>query len=76
MCLGVPSKVVSIDEGHFTGEVDVMGNIKKVSMILVPGAQVGDWVLIHAGQAISVISDEEADASLAVWEELIHGYQA
>ncbi len=76
MCLAVPSKVVSVDEKHFTAEVDVLGNTKKVGIVLIPGVHIGDWILVHAGQAISIVSDEEANASLAVWEEILRDYQA
>ncbi|MCL6471802.1 MAG: HypC/HybG/HupF family hydrogenase formation chaperone [Firmicutes bacterium] len=76
MCLAVPSKIVSIDEGGFTADVDVLGNIKKVGIILVPNASVGNWVLVHAGQAISVVSEEEASASLETWEEVLRDYEA
>lgn len=72
MCLAVPAKVLKIDEDTFSAEVDVMGNTKKVSAFLTPDAKIGDWVLVHAGQAISVISQEEALSSLEVWEEIVN----
>ena len=73
MCLAVPAKVVSIDEdAFFAGEVDILGNKKTVSLILTPDAKIGDWVLVHAGQAISIISEDEAQASLEVWEDILH----
>ena len=71
MCLAVPSKIISIDEFFSIAEIDVMGNTKKVSVVLTPEARVGDWVLVHAGQAISVVSEEEASASLEIWEEIL-----
>lgn len=71
MCLAVPARITSIDESFFTAEVDVMGNTKKISVLLTPEADIGSWVLVHAGQAINVISDEEARVSLEVWEELL-----
>lgn len=71
MCLAVPAKVISIEDDLFSAEVDVMGNKKKISIVLLPEAVIGDWVLIHAGEAISVITEEEAQASLEVWEEIL-----
>jgi len=71
MCLAVPCRVVSLQRDYFTAEVDVLGNIKKVSVVLLPDVEVGSWVLVHAGQAITMVSDEEANASLEVWEELL-----
>jgi hydrogenase expression/formation protein HypC len=72
MCLAVPAKVISIDEDFITAEIDVMGNTKTVGILLTPEAQVGSWVLVHAGQAISVVSDEEATESLKMWEEILN----
>lgn len=74
MCLAVPSKVVSVDEEHLVANVDVLGNIKRVGIVLIPDVRIGDWILVHAGQAISIVSDEEANASLAVWEEILRDY--
>jgi hydrogenase expression/formation protein HypC len=72
MCLAVPSKVLSKDEDNFAIEVDIMGNTKTVSALLAPEVEVGDWVLVHAGQVISIISDEEAQGTLALWEEMLN----
>lgn len=71
MCLAVPAKIVSIDEDTFSAEIDVVGNTKKISIMLTPEAEVGSWVLVHAGQAINVVSAEEAQASLETWEEIL-----
>jgi len=43
---------------------------RKVSLIMTPEAQVGDYVLIHAGYAINVLDSDEAQASLEAFEEL------
>jgi hydrogenase expression/formation protein HypC len=71
MCLAVPAKVISIDEDFITAEIDLMGNRKTVGIMLTPDAIVGSWVLVHAGQAIGVVSDEDAAESLELWEEII-----
>ncbi|MBE0448172.1 MAG: HypC/HybG/HupF family hydrogenase formation chaperone [Actinobacteria bacterium] len=71
MCLAVPSKIISIDECLSLAEVDVMGNTKKISIAFTPEAHVDNWVLVHAGQAICIISEEEAGASLEIWEEIL-----
>lgn len=58
MCLAVPAKVVECrgDEAI----VDLQGNTLCVSKILTPEAGVGDWVLVHAGFAISQLDEAEA----------------
>jgi hydrogenase expression/formation protein HypC len=71
MCLAVPAKIVAIDKDSFSAEIDVMGNIRTISVMLTPDADLGSWVLVHAGQAINIVSDEEARASIEIWEEIL-----
>jgi hydrogenase expression/formation protein HypC len=58
MCLAVPGKV--IDKAADEATVDLQGNRLKVSLVLTPEAAVGDWVLVHAGFAISQLDEQEA----------------
>ena len=58
MCLAVPVKVVEMEGSR--GTVDFVGNRRNASLVLVPEVRVGDYVLLHAGFAITVL--EEADA--------------
>jgi hydrogenase expression/formation protein HypC len=64
MCLGVPGKVVEmIGEsplGMPMARVNFGGIIKEACLAYVPEAQVGDYVIVHAGFALSVIDEEEA----------------
>ncbi|MCL4539253.1 MAG: HypC/HybG/HupF family hydrogenase formation chaperone [Bacteroidetes bacterium] len=63
MCLGVPGRVIRIDEsrpGMTMGMVDFGGVSKEVCLAYVPEAKVGDYVVVHVGFAISVIDREEA----------------
>ncbi len=50
--------------------VELGGVERQVSLIMTPEAGVGDYVLIHTGYAINLLSPEEAQASLEAWEEL------
>ena len=68
MCLAVPAQLVSI-EGQ-EAEVDLSGVRRRISVALTPEARVGDYVLIHTGFAISVLDEEEALETLALFEEL------
>jgi hydrogenase expression/formation protein HypC len=64
MCLAVPGKLMSVegDDPIFkTGRVSFDGIIKEVNLAYVPEAQIGDYVLVHVGFAISTIDEEEAD---------------
>jgi hydrogenase expression/formation protein HypC len=58
MCLAVPGKILSID--GVAGVVNMSGVEVNVGLQLVPGAKVGDYVLLHAGFAIQVIEEDEA----------------
>jgi hydrogenase expression/formation protein HypC len=64
MCLGIPGKILSIREDGTTGagiaSVDFQGSQVEVSVGLVPAAKVGDWVLVHAGYALTLLDAEEA----------------
>jgi hydrogenase expression/formation protein HypC len=72
MCLAVPARIESI-EGH-QAEVDVAGVTRSISVWLTPEAQVGDYVYIHAGYAISVLDKAEAEESLRLLQELAETY--
>ncbi len=66
MCLGVPGKVVRIETnplGMTIGKVEFGGISKDVSLAYVPDVQVGDYVVVHVGFALSKI-DEEAAAEI------------
>ncbi|MCX8026434.1 MAG: HypC/HybG/HupF family hydrogenase formation chaperone [Thermodesulfovibrionales bacterium] len=68
MCLAIPSKIISID--NLMATVDVMGARRDVSLILLPEeADVGDYVLVHAGFALQKIDEETAQESLKLWRE-------
>ena len=56
MCLAIPGKVISIDSVH--AEVDIMGVLKEVNILLIDHPRVGDKVMVHAGFAINKIEDE------------------
>jgi hydrogenase expression/formation protein HypC len=63
MCLAVPGKVLNIegdDPLTLNGKVDFAGVVKQVNLAYVPEAKTGDYVLVHAGFAISVIDAEQA----------------
>jgi hydrogenase expression/formation protein HypC len=68
MCLAVPGQIVSKDDGM--GEIDIRGNRLRAGLLLVPDADVGDWVLVHAGFAITKVSAEDAAETNALFDEL------
>lgn len=68
MCLAIPAKVQSID--GFEAEVEIGGMRRTISVMLTPDVQVGDYVYVHTGYAISVVAEAEALESLRLLREL------
>ena len=63
MCLAVPGKITSISGDEplaRTARVDFGGILKEVSLAFVPEAEPGDYVIVHAGFALSRVNEEEA----------------
>lgn len=62
MCLAVPGKLMSISGEGFnrTGKVSFGGVLKEVSLAYVPEAQVGDYIIVHVGFALSKVDEAEA----------------
>jgi hydrogenase expression/formation protein HypC len=68
MCLAVPAKIISIN--GLDAQVSLQGAEVSARLDLVEGVGIGDWVLLHAGYAIQVLSEQEAWETLELWEEL------
>ncbi|MFN4182345.1 MAG: HypC/HybG/HupF family hydrogenase formation chaperone [bacterium] len=71
MCLGIPGEVVEIsppdEKGVVMGKVNFGGIIREVCLSYVPEVQVGNYVIVHVGFAISIVDEEEAKF---VWDYL------
>lgn len=67
MCLAIPSKIVAIDNGMAT--IDVDGVQRACSLLLVPDAAVKDYVIVHAGFALHKIDEAAALESLRLLKE-------
>lgn len=72
MCLGVPGKVIEINEigGIRMGKVDFGGIVKKACLAYVPEVEVGDYTIIHVGFAISKVDEESAQETLTLFREM------
>ncbi len=74
MCLAVPGRIVEIsDPGDIAfrvGKVDFGGIRKDISLAYTPEAEVGKYVLVHVGFAISVIDEEEAKRVFEYLEQM------
>lgn len=69
MCLAVPVRVVSLHEDQWA-EAEVGGVHKRISLALLDGVAVGDYVIVHAGFAITRLDVDEAEKTLALFDEI------
>lgn len=74
MCLAVPGKILSIDDDQ-VAQVDFGGVKRPVNVSLVDVA-VGDYVIVHAGYAIQVLSEEDALQSLEMFRQILEEQNA
>ncbi len=68
MCLAIPGQIVLKEAGM--GVVDIRGNRMRAGLLLVPEAGIGDWVLVHAGFAITKITPDDAAETNALWDQI------
>ncbi|MHB8744055.1 MAG: HypC/HybG/HupF family hydrogenase formation chaperone [Sulfuricaulis sp.] len=69
MCLAIPAKVIQRLDNDLA-LVEVGGVRTKISLMLVDDVAVGDYVIVHVGFAISRLDAEEAEKSLALFDEI------
>lgn len=64
MCLALPGELIDIDRGEalHVGRVSFAGTLKRVCLAYTPEAVPGDYLLVHAGFSISIVSQRWADA--------------
>jgi len=74
MCLAVPGRIISLsneaDPLIRKGRIDFSGITREISLAYVPEAKVDDYVIVHAGFALSVLDEEEARTTLQVFQAL------
>ncbi len=74
MCLAIPGKIEEItgqlDETFRLARVDFGGIKKEVNLTMLPEAQVGDYVMVHVGVAISIVDEEEAAKTLQLLRQM------
>lgn len=73
MCLAVPGKLLSIegvDPTFRTGKVNFGGIVKDVNLSYVPEANIGDYVLVHVGFALTIVDEDEATKVFTYLKEM------
>lgn len=68
MCLAIPARIVDL-LGDDAARVDLGGVRKDISLALVEGAKVGDYVVVHVGYALAILDQAEAEEALALFAE-------
>jgi hydrogenase expression/formation protein HypC len=69
MCLAIPAQVVELRDGDIA-VVDLAGVRKEISLSLVDGVAVGDYVIVHVGYALNKLDPEEAEQTLKLFAEM------
>ena len=73
MCLGVPGRILQIAEkgpGMPMGRVQFGGIVKEVCLSFLPDAQIGEYVIVHAGFAISRVDEAEAASTFELLKQM------
>ncbi|MEA3326810.1 MAG: HypC/HybG/HupF family hydrogenase formation chaperone [Chloroflexota bacterium] len=72
MCLGIPGKILSIYEDHGTkmAKIDFGGVSREVCIEIIPEAKPGDWTVVHAGFALNLLSEKDAQETLNILREM------
>lgn len=69
MCLAIPASIIEMKENNLA-TVDIMGATRDIALDLTPQAQVGDYVLVHAGFAIEVVDEQYARDTIELVKQL------
>ena len=72
MCLAIPGKIIEIYnlDGTPMCKVDLGGAQQEVCIATTPEAKLGDYLLVHAGFALNILTDEEAQATLKLIKQI------
>lgn len=72
MCLGVPGKIIQIynDRGLLMCKVDFGGAVREACIETLPDAKIGDYTIVHAGFALSLLSEEDALTTLDLLRQI------
>lgn len=69
MCLGLPGRIVSVDEDGGTGDVEVAGVVRQIDLSLLNGSFVaGDYILVHSGVALERMPADRAGEAESLFE--------
>jgi len=75
MCLAIPVRVIAVLAPAWA-EAEIGGVVTRVSTALVDSVEIGDYLIVHAGFAITRLNVEEAEKTLALFAEIAAHFQA
>jgi hydrogenase expression/formation protein HypC len=70
MCLAIPGKILEINGNK--ANCDFNGVKRDIVIALVKDAEVGKYAVVHAGYAIEIMNEEEAQETLSQWKEMVN----
>ncbi len=72
MCLAIPGKVIEIYEegGLRMSKIDYSGTVNKACLAYVPEVQIGQYVIVHAGFAIQLLNEQEAEEVFEAFDDV------
>lgn len=71
MCLAIPGKVIELDKNKEHATVDYGDGTKRKANITLVNVKIGDYILVHAGFAIEVLNEKEAQETLDLFREML-----
>ena len=71
MCLAIPGKIIALDRKRNAATVDYGSGTKRKANVSLVQVKVGDYILVHAGFAIQVLDEKEAQETLALFKEML-----
>ncbi|MBN1860237.1 MAG: HypC/HybG/HupF family hydrogenase formation chaperone [Candidatus Thermoplasmatota archaeon] len=71
MCLAIPGKIIELDKKRHSAIVDYGSGTKRKANVSLVQVNIGDYVLVHAGFAIQVLDEKEAQETLALFREML-----
>ena len=71
MCLAIPGKIVSLDKKKEHASIDYGDGTKRKANVSLVDVKIGDYVLVHAGFAIQVLDEKEANETLDLFREML-----
>jgi hydrogenase expression/formation protein HypC len=71
VCLAIPGKIIEIDDNKEHATIDYGDGTKRKANVTLVNVKIGDYVLVHAGFAIEVLNEKEAQETLNLFREML-----